>query len=416
MKIALIEYYDEPVPTYRVLAAELRKRGHSVWLGATDKAGNLRWHDGEREFAVLKGPPRFTRRGHSTWLWRGLDRLLFLEFMLRLRAFLQQHEREIVHVNVAGLYWLWVLPLFRPQRMCYVLDFCQIGQRAVTNRVQALKNWARNCCYQLWSRYNFDQACFYHEAGARKVLGPAWPRWATVVPMGVEPAFLSTPLPPLWEDDPNRPVRFVYIGRISQVRKLERILLAVQKVQAIAPAFQVDFIGPDLSGNYYQAMAKDLGVDGIVNFLPAIPYASIPETVLRYDAGIAYLPEVPVDWQYHPSLKVLEYRALGVPILASDNLPNRELVQDGVNGVLVQNTADAIAIGMLRFLAAPAFRHSCREQARALRRGIVWSEVAELYERLYAILIDTRATAQLELAVPTTSRFLETGCEHDEHH
>lgn len=384
MKIALIEYYDEPTPLYRVLAAELRKRGHRVWLGASDREGNLRWHDGLREVAVLRGPRQATPPLPVPRLRGALARLFFLGFMLRLRGFLQQHELDIVQVNLAGLHWLWVLPLFRPRPMRYILDFCQIGQLPVTNRAQALKNWGRNLAYQLLSRCSFDHTCFSREAGARKILGPSWARWATAIPVGVDPAFLALPHPAAPAAAPAEgPVRFVYIGTISQVRKLERLILAARQARRIAPAFRVDFIGPDLSHNYYQNLASDLGVDDIISFAPPIPYEAIPATVLGYDVGLAYVPESPVDWQYYPTMKVLEYRALGIPILASDNPPNRMVVEDGVNGVVVENTVDGLALGLLRFVADPSFRRGCRERARAMRCGDRWSEVAERYEQLY---------------------------------
>lgn len=102
--------------------------------------------------------------------------------------------------------------------------------------------------------------------------------------------------------------------------------------------------------------------------LPPVSYSTIPETVLQYDVAFAYVPEQP-DWQYHPTLKVLEYRALGIPIIATDLVPDREIVLPGQNGLLVQNDPVDIAAAMLRFITDRAFLTSCTAHAYEARQG-----------------------------------------------
>jgi glycosyltransferase involved in cell wall biosynthesis len=142
----------------------------------------------------------------------------------------------------------------------------------------------------------------------------------------------------------------------------------------------VDFIGPDLAEGYYQGLSHEWGLDGMVRFLPAVPYGSVAATVAAYDVALAYVPPRP-DWLYQPTLKVLEYRALGIPIIASDNAPNREIVEDGVNGVLAENGADGIATAMLRFISEEGFLATCTAAARRMRRGQTWGDVAVRYEQ-----------------------------------
>ena len=75
--------------------------------------------------------------------------------------------------------------------------------------------------------------------------GDDWARWATVVPMGVDPQFLTADPPA--ERAPSRPVEFVYVGRLTRRRRLERILDAATLVRRQTDNFRVRFMGYDAS-------------------------------------------------------------------------------------------------------------------------------------------------------------------------
>ncbi len=154
-------------------------------------------------------------------------------------------------------------------------------------------------------------------------------------------------------------------------------------MSATTDAFRLDFIGPDVADGYYQALVKQMELGRLVRLLPPVPYDRVPETVAQYDVALTIVPESPADWQYQPTIKGVEYRALGMPVIATDFAPNRELVTPEVNGLLVRNTAADIAAAMLRFVCDPAFLAQRRDKARAMRTGPTWSEVAGQYLSLY---------------------------------
>jgi glycosyltransferase involved in cell wall biosynthesis len=152
--------------------------------------------------------------------------------------------------------------------------------------------------------------------------------------------------------------------------------------------FQLDFIGPDVSEGYYQRLVDQLGLGQVVAFRPPIPYDSVPETLSRYDVALAITPEDPPDWQYQPTIKIVEYRAFGVPIIASDFVPNREIVRHEANGLLVKNSVDGIAAAMLRFACDPTFLRHTRARAQAMRQGPTWDKIADMYmQQVYQKLL-----------------------------
>ncbi|MEZ4677497.1 MAG: glycosyltransferase family 4 protein [Caldilineaceae bacterium] len=266
----------------------------------------------------------------------------------------------------------------------FVLDWRQIGQRGGKGLGGKIKAAITGYWRKVYALF-YDQVCFLHEAGAQKLLGRHWQQKGRIVPLAVDEQFLAAQTPDVVDesDDGQGTIRFLYVGSLSRVRQLERLIEAAELLAARNLDFQLHLIGPDNAEGYYQRIIVQKGLQKQVAVLPAVPYAQIPPTVLSYDVALAYVPDYPADWQYHPTVKVLEYRALGIPILATDFAPNREIVQAEDNGLLVANQPAAWAEGMARFIEDQAFRTRCRARARQLRKGVIWSEVAQQYEALY---------------------------------
>ena len=381
MKILYIWFYSRSFPDYPKVAAVLRERGHEAWVANYDDAGDIVWYRGEELVARVKGPgktpgPIGRVPGlRSLWNW-----FAFVRFMLRLRGFFRRENADIVHVCPNAARMVWLLPLGMPRRMRFVIDYRQIAQREGRGFIGRLKSGYANSLRTLYCRVFYDRATFLHALGAEKVLGREWPRWADVVPLAVDDPFLVA------SHNGNRaagPVTFLYLGSIARIRKLEQIMEAVRLVAAETNNFRLDFIGPDVAGGYYHRLVEEMRIDRFVRMLPPIPYDTVPETVTRYDVALTIVPESPSDWQYQPTIKGIEYRALGMPVIATDFAPNRELVADEVNGLLVANTAAAIAAAIRRFICEPGFLARTQAKARAMREGPTWDEIATRYMNIY---------------------------------
>lgn len=381
MHVTLIQFYSAtPTPAYEEIASALRAFGHAVWVGTPNEDGDLCWRDGDRLIAIVRGPvPGPDALIRVPVAGSIFKRIAFLGFILRLRNFLRERRPDIVHVNPASVFWLGLLPPFMPSQMRFVLDFRQIGQRGATGLVGRLKGWLASWRRQICSRFIYDRACFLHPAGAKKTLGRSWFKWGVVVPLGIDPGFLLQDRLGAGSERNAVPVRFLYLGTLSKERRLQQILLAVHRMLSETDRFRVVFLGPDTAERFYHDLVDELELGSVVTIKPSMPYEDIPREMAGYDVALAYVPDRPAHWHYHPTLKVLEYRALGMPVIASDNEPNRDVVEDGVNGLLVQNSIESLAEAMLRFVIDRAFLQRCDRNARAMRRGTTWSEVAEMY-------------------------------------
>jgi len=387
MHILLAQFYSsQPTPDYDKFAAELRARGHTVWVGTPNAAGDVVWRDGDGVVA--------TQPAARSSLPRPLARRLAkIDLFRRVRRFIDETRPDIVQVNAFDLFRF--LPLAAPRQTHFILDVRQINEQHGAGPIGRVRAALLNKTRVVYSRFIFEQTTFLHAAGARQVLGDGWARRATVVPMGVDPQFLAAdPEAPAGSAAP-RPVDFIYIGRLTRRRRLERILDAAVLVSRRNEHFRVIFMGYDASDGYYAEQIARLRLEDRVSIRAPIPYEQVPRAVLAHDVALAYVPEVPADWMYHPTLKILEYRALGLPVIATDFLPNRELVQDGVNGLLVANTPQSIAAAMLRYIEDRDFLARSRHAAAAMRQGLTWDAVAAQYEQLYQRLTGERRAGAL---------------------
>ena len=388
MRILLFQLSMTPTPDYSQIATALRDRGHAVWLGAPNENGDRAWHEGDGVVRVIPGPKRL--HGGLTrlsWLMPIAKRIAFLGFLLRVRKFVRRSRPDIVQVNRASVFLFWLLPLLMPRQVSFVLDFRQVGQRGSNGLISKLRGWLAIRGSRFCSSFVYQHACFLHEEGAKRILGKDWERRGSVVPLGVGDAFLKTSFDPQASRIGDGIVRFLYIGGLSTVRRLDRILFAAMEVLSQSDRFAVVLMGTDKSEGFYHTLIDDLSLTSFVTIRPPVEYAKVPEAASDYDVALAYVPEYPTHWQYHPTLKVLEYRALGMPIIATDNLPNREVVEHGANGLIVSDSGESLASAMLRFITDRRFLQGCRNSAQKMRRGKSWAEVAEMYERaVYAPL------------------------------
>ena len=370
------------------MAKALRNWGHRVWVGTPDLDGDFCFDEGGTEVARISGPGQNILKGANRSALAAITRrLTSFTFMLRVRKFLDQIHPDVVQVNPFGFAFLF--PISRRDQSVYILDVRQAGEGWENNFLGKFRNWRIGLKHRINARYFYHHACFASPPAAERILGPNWKAWATIHRVGQDPSFLShqwgTTSPSVGEG----PIRFVYIGGIARVRQLELLLEAVRAVSLVRRDFSVDFIGPDKSNGFYQNLVEKWGMGDIVKFLPAVPYSFVAETIASYDVALAYVPPLP-DWQYQPTLKVLEYRALGMPIIASDNQANRLIVEHGENGLLVEHSLTGIAEGIRHLLDDRALLAQITKTARDRRLGRTWEQSAREYlDLVYVPYIST---------------------------
>jgi glycosyltransferase involved in cell wall biosynthesis len=145
-----------------------------------------------------------------------------------------------------------------------------------------------------------------------------------------------------------------FAGRLTAQKSLDRALVAVAGSADIS--FLVAGEGPDREA--LERRTQELAIEGRVRFLGAQPRERVVELFRAADATI-----LSSSWENFPHT-VLEALAVGTPVLAMEAGGVAEVVQDGVNGLLVPaGDTEALADAVRRYFGDESLRARLRSQA-----------------------------------------------------
>jgi glycosyltransferase involved in cell wall biosynthesis len=173
----------------------------------------------------------------------------------------------------------------------------------------------------------------------------------------------------------------VYLGDVTVDRGIEVAVAALARLPDPPPLLAIGRCRPDLAARLeQQAAAGNVSLD-----LPGfLPHAEALPRVAQARVALSPLLDLP---NYRESLptKILEYLALGVPVVASD-LPATRRLATGVAGIRLVPPGDAAALAaaVTSVLADGTMQEAAREAAPELRRRFAWPapDVRDWYRAL----------------------------------
>ncbi|WP_165065705.1 glycosyltransferase family 4 protein [Marisediminicola senii] len=173
------------------------------------------------------------------------------------------------------------------------------------------------------------------------------------------PADLAAAATPSAEDDGCLTVGFV--GTLKPWHGVDALIRAT----ALAGGrWRVLIVGDGPERDAVQHLAETLGVD--VEFTGAVAPAGIPHQLARFDVAVAPYPAAGAD-QYFSPLKLYEYLAAGLPIVASRIGQIPSVIDHGRTGLLVEAGDDrALADALLRLRDDASLRRLLGVAAREL--------------------------------------------------
>ncbi len=166
----------------------------------------------------------------------------------------------------------------------------------------------------------------------------------------------------------------VAAGRLVAQKRLDVALEAVRRCAEV----DLVVVGDGPEREPLEALVRTLGLERRVRLVGARPRALVLELLAAADAVV-----LSSDWENFPHA-IVEGLAVGTPVIAAAVGGVREIVRDGVNGLLVPaDDPGALAAAIGRFFA--------EEDLRARLRSSAAPSVAEfaperIYERLESLL------------------------------
>lgn len=227
------------------------------------------------------------------------------------------------------------------------------------------------------------------------------PAKVEVLPCGVDIArFQETPVDRVAVRDrygiPVRAFVFLAVGRNHPKKGFDLLVRALPHLRREASrGFHLVFVGKGMES--LRTLANELGVASLVTWVDSIPVAAEHGEIEAPPSEVVRLYRA-ADACVFPSLLEtfgnvnIEAMAAGLPLISTDAPGCRDIVEDGVNGLVARaGDADDLARQMLRLLEAPGLAGKLAEAGlETVRSKYDWEIVVQQYERLYASLLEGR--------------------------
>jgi phosphatidylinositol alpha-mannosyltransferase len=378
LKIGIVSPYGYPHPGgvnehVRYSYEALRRLGHDVWI-ITSKYGKERENEGH---IIRLGTgwafPANGSIGRVTLGWR---------FKQQARAVLDEHRFDILHFHEPFVPFLSPTVL-EASRTVNVATFHAFGGFSPS--------------YWIGKRFAGDLASRLHgriavSGAARHFISRYFPGEYRIIPNGVDLDRFVAAEP--YDELRDGTLNILFVGRLEERKGLIHLLKAYHRLRKRHVDARLLVVG---AGAKLREYRRYVGLRGIrdVEFLGRVD----DDAKARYFAS-ADIFCAPATGQESFGIVLLEAMAAGVPIVASDIHGYKQVVQRGVQGLLVEpRKPRALAAALYTLAMDPELRDQMGEAGRLRAPDYSWTRVTEQVIDFYR---DVRAAAIASGAVAVT--------------
>lgn len=181
----------------------------------------------------------------------------------------------------------------------------------------------------------------------------------------------------------------VFVGRLHPVKGVQYLIEAMAIVHREMSEVELVIVGDGIERSRLEELADKLDLHGNIQFAGQVPQERVPSIMHRADAFV--LPSLSESF----GIVNLEAMAAGLPIIATKVGGIPEIVNEGVNGYLVNaKRPDEIADRILMLLRNDEVREKIsvnnREKAEMFTWGRVAEKVEEEHQKAIALSIKAR--------------------------
>lgn len=359
MKVLLVCPYDWEAPGgvqvhVRQLAAELRERGHRVIVLAPGSRTSS--DDGVR---IVGRPVRVPYGGtvapisFSPGSWK------------RIRSAMRAFDADLIHVHeplTPSTSMLAVLAASAP----VVATFHAYLERS------RLMELAGPVLRQVSRR--IDAAIAVSDAAASFVRRVAHVP-LEIVPNGVDVRAFARPGPPVEGLPVGR--KILWVNRLDPQKGFEIMLRAFEMLPSELEDVRLLVAGDGRDRVVVRSLPPR--VRSRILRLGTVPHEALPRYYAAADVFVS-----PATGQESFGVVLVEAMAAGVPVVASDIAGYREVVRDGVDGLLVPpNDPNDLAAAIRRVLSEPDLAATLKASGRSRAQAFSWQAVAPRLEAVY---------------------------------
>ena len=167
------------------------------------------------------------------------------------------------------------------------------------------------------------------------------------------------------------------VGFAGSLKPWHGVRMLIEAAALLPTNVRILVVGEGPEREVLERLAAAHGLRDRAVFTGGIPHADVPAYLDAMD--IATAPFEPMAGFYFSPLKVAEYMAAGLPVVASRQGDIPDLLDDA--GLLVQpGDVAALSDALLRLATDSDLRHRLGDAARARAQGMSWESVAERVE------------------------------------
>lgn len=178
----------------------------------------------------------------------------------------------------------------------------------------------------------------------------------------------------------------LHLGQLRKDRGAEELVHAMAAWREQDPAdARLVFLGYGPDRGRLEGLVADRGLEHRVHFLDAVPPSQLPSITAEADLGVTLLQPTCLNHQFALPNKLFSYLAAGVPVVASDLLECRRIVQDYDCGW----TVDPSNVSEIRDALAHGLRNAAAKRRNALTAGetLDWKKTSESFSnRMFEII------------------------------
>jgi glycosyltransferase involved in cell wall biosynthesis len=283
-------------------------------------------------------------------------------FILRTVKFLNKHDFAIVHMESSCKYFC-LIKILTSSNAKFI--YHSISYPISNSHFRSIKQMLIIFIQCLL----MDKIIVQSEELRLKLIGIRSLKRTEVVPVGFNKKYLY-PIDKIKREHfrkllnihENHPL-LVYGGVIAKIRQLDRLIEAFKKVRRTYDDAKLLMVGDGNALDEIKTLVRSLQIEKSIIFTGRIPHDEVVNYIGMADIGISYIP-INENYNYNPPLKTFEYLACGLPTIATRTVSNCKIITDGFNGILVDDTPEAVAMAIISLLKDKNKQALLRENAR----------------------------------------------------
>lgn len=220
---------------------------------------------------------------------------------------------------------------------------------------------------------------------------PECSRDIQVYPLGIDTSLFHVPN----EISTNAKKRFVIVSSVHPFRKLDEMIRGFALyVQRNNPEATLDIFGTGKDLERLQELIIQNGYQSFITLMGKMEQKELLACLSKYDAGIAWVPLE--RYSKSPSLKILEYMAAYLPVIATATEAHLQLLQEDFHFQTCDDTAESLTDALCALKTKKDCYSEILKNNRLVQRYDYSRIVTDYICPTLDKIIDTESTEQIE--------------------